>query len=490
MRSDFRVALFIPDGVALRNFVLGRFLEELAPEAEVDLYHNLPPHLAEQYAAATPEKVTWQPILEYSQSRAVSVLQSCLAYAHMYWANTHSMRRAVSRPVRAPLKTQMLVQSCRLVGRMSADPRRIEWMDALHFSLVRRHRAVDAYKRLFDKTKPSVVFSGCQRPFNVLPAILAAKELGIPTATFIVSWDNLSSKGRIVAPYDHYLVWSANMRRELLQYCPHVRAENVHIVGTPQFDPYQDAELLWDRAEFFRRIGGDPDRPLICFSGGDAGTCPEDPEHVRILLEMIRSGKIRGNPQVLVRPSPVDDGKRYDAVRRNFPELIFLLPAWTHARPGDWTRVTPSAEDVQFLTNLVHYSDMNVNLGSTMTLDFGLHDKPVVNVAFDVADPPLFGMPVYDYYYKYEHFRPVVEFGASRIARKEDQLPGCINAYLENPALDREGRRRLVDLHVDVPPGQSSRAAVAALMRIGRAESASPQPDAALAGAGLPGNER
>ena len=29
VRSDFRVALFIPDGVALRNFVLGRFLEEL-----------------------------------------------------------------------------------------------------------------------------------------------------------------------------------------------------------------------------------------------------------------------------------------------------------------------------------------------------------------------------------------------------------------------------------------------------------------------------
>ncbi len=468
MTSPLRVALFIPDGVALRNFVLGRFLKELVAKGPVDLYHNLPEQVASKYASATPEGVEWQPILDYRQSRAVSALQSCLAYAHMYWANTHSMQRAVNRPVRASLRTKMLVKSCRLVGRMSAEPRRIELMDAFHFSLVRRQHEVDAYRRLFEKTKPSVVFSGCQRPFSVLPAVLAAKQMGIPTATFIVSWDNLSSKGRIVAPYDHFLVWGKNMRNELLRYLPHVPERNIHIVGTPQFDPYADPDLLWTREDFFQRIGGDLARPLICFSGGDAGTCPEDPDHVRILLQMIRDGRIRRNPQVLVRPSPVDDGARYDSVRRDFPELMFVRPQWTHTRAGDWTRVIPSAEDMQFLTNLAHYADMNVNLGSTMTLDFGLHDKPVVNVAFDVADPPLFGMPVYDYYYNYEHFRPVVEFGASKIARAADQLPGCVNAYLEDPALDREGRRRLVDLHIDVPAGQSSRATVAALERIAR----------------------
>ncbi len=464
--APFRIALLIPDGVALRNFVLGNFLCELPASGAVDLYHNMPQATADLYAAATPKNVAWQPMLEFHQSRAVSTLQTCLAYAHMYWANTHSMRRAASRPVRAALKTQLRVQSCRLVGRMNADPKRIELMDALHIALVKRHHEVNAYKRLFEKTKPSVVFSGCQRPSNVLPAIIAAKELGIPTATFIVSWDNLSSKGRIVAPYDHFLVWSENMRRELLLYFPHVKNENIHVVVIPQFDPYNDPALMWDRKDFFERIGGDPERPLICFSGGDVGTCPEDQEHVRILLEGIRSDTIRHNPQVLVRPSPVDEGKRYDTVRRDFPELIYQQPKWTHSKAGDWSRVTPSAEEIQFLTNLVHYSDMNVNLGSTMTLDFGLHDKPVVNVAFDVADPPLFGMPVYDYYYRYEHFLPVVEFGASKIARSADQLPGFINAYLDDPALDREGRRKLVDLHVNVPPGQSSKATVAALKRI------------------------
>ena len=65
MTSKLRVALFIPDGVAVRNFVLGRFLNELVSKGPVDLYHNLPEQVASKYASATPEGVEWQPILDY-----------------------------------------------------------------------------------------------------------------------------------------------------------------------------------------------------------------------------------------------------------------------------------------------------------------------------------------------------------------------------------------------------------------------------------------
>jgi hypothetical protein len=469
MSGEFRAALFVPDGVGIRNFVLGPFLKELARRAHVDLFHILPEDLAARYAAASPAGIDWQPLSGLKQGRTISLLQSSLAYAHMYWANTGSMQRAVRKPVRGRFTRRMFIRSARALGRAGAEPRCIRAIDAVHVTLVERLEEVRAYRRLFERTKPSVVFSTSQRhysEYSLLAAVVAARQLGIPTATFIVSWDNLSSKGRIVAPFDHYFVWSRTMREELRKYYPQISEDRIHVVGTPQFDPYGDPGLLWSREEFFRRIGGDAARRLICFSGGDAETCPEDPEHVRVLLEQIRSGRIRGNPQVLVRPSPADDGARYRAVRARFPELIFAPPAWLHPRGGDWTRIIPEPDDIAFLANLTHHADLNVNLGSTMTLDFGLHDKPVVNVAFDIADPPLFGMPVYDYYYHYEHFLPVVAFGASRIARAAEALPEHINAYLENPALDREGRRRLVDLHVDVRPGESSRWTVEALERI------------------------
>jgi hypothetical protein len=84
----------------------------------------------------------------------------------------------------------------------------------------------------------------------------------------------------------------------------------VHVVGTPQFAPYADLHLQLSRKEFFFRFGADPGRPLICYSRGDAGTCPEDPDHVRVLMDLVLSGRIQGQPQVIVRPTPVDDARR------------------------------------------------------------------------------------------------------------------------------------------------------------------------------------
>jgi hypothetical protein len=255
------------------------------------------------------------------------------------------------------------------------------------------------------------------------------------------------------------------MRQELLEYYPDVAAQRAHVVGTPQFDPYADASLLWSREEFFRVIGGDAARPLICYSGGDAGGCPEDPRHVEVLLGLVRSGQIRGRPQVLVRPTPVDDGSRYRAVREQYPEMIFAQPAWVHAEPGNWARCIPRAEDVRFLANLTQHADLNVNFASTMTLDFAIHDRPVVNVAFDVASPPPLGRPIWDFY-GFDHYRPVVEMGAARSARSPWQLAEQVNRYLDDPGLEHRERRRFVELEVGVPIGQSSGRVVETLKRI------------------------
>ena len=68
----------------------------------------------------------------------------------------------------------------------------------------------------------------------------------------------------------------------------------------------------------------------------------------------------------------------------------------------------------------VHFS--NIEGSGYKTLEEGQ------NVAFDVADPPVFGQPVWDYYYSFEHYRPVVALGAARFARTREQLAEHINA--------------------------------------------------------------
>lgn len=328
---------------------------------------------------------------------------------------------------------------------------------------------MEGYRHLFATVRPDVLFCSHQRPPEIVAPVLAARELGIPTATFIFSWDNLTSKGRIAAPFDHYLVWSDCMAEELLRYYPDVTRRQVHVVGTPQFDPYDDDDLRLSRDDYFRQIGADPARPLICYSGGDAGNCPDDPHHVRLLLELIRSGRIKGGPQVILRPSPVDPGNRYAQVRAEFPELLYAPPAWSHTRAGAWAGVIPRASDVTFLANLTYHSSLNINVASTMTLDFAIHDRPVVNLAFDMSQPPAAGMPLRRYY-DFEHYRPVAEFGAARISYSPEQLADHVNAYLADPGLDRENRRRLVELEVQLPLGKSAERILETLGRLGRGQ--------------------
>ncbi len=461
------LALLIPDGVGARNFLIGPFLRMACENWETHIFHHIPENRLATYSNGLSEKIHWREFDDYRETPVSATLRYSLGYAHMHWGDTQAMRYVRSLPVKGSWRRRAGQYAARLVGRVAASPAGIKTLDRLLCRTAGRRPEVERYHRILQKIKPRALFCSHQRPPDILPLVLAARSLGIPTATFIFSWDNLTSKGRIAAPFDHYLVWSERMRDELLRFYPDVSAERIHVTGTPQFDPYADHSLLLSREEFFSRIGADPSRPMLCYSGGDAMTAPEDHLHIRALMELIREMRVKNNPQVILRPTPVDDGNRYEQVRRDFPELIYARPDWIHTVPGEWSRVIPSPEDALFLANLTHHADINVNLASTMTLDFAIHDRPVVNIAFDIADPPPLGKPLWDFYYRFEHYQPVVEMGAAGFARSRNELAERINAYLDDPSLDREARRRLVDLEVGVPIGQSSRKIIEVLKLIG-----------------------
>jgi hypothetical protein len=460
------LALIIPDGVGVRNFVLGKLLRILPEGTSAHVFHGVPDDLLAPIRSGINGNTDWHRMVRFRPGRLTDILQGSLSYAQMYWAKTVAMRHTLSVPIRGSCGRRVLQRTKKMIGWAVAEPGRMQFLEKIVDTAVRSTPEAEFWRRQFRSLKPGVVFCSQQLAFDAIPAVVAAKELGIPTAAFIFSWDNLTSKGRIVAPFDYYFVWSEYMKRELLHYYPRVSPDRVHIVGTPQFDPYADQSLILTREEFCSRLGADPARRLICYSGGDAGTCPEDPKHVNVLMELIRSGVIRGNPQVVLRPVPVDDGERYQWVRAKHPELIYSHPQWKRGGKGDWSLFFPMPEDIQLLSNLTFHADLNVNLGSTMTLDFGIHDKPVVNVAFDMSDPPIFGMPVYDFYYKYEHLQPVLKCKATRVARSPEQFAEFVNSYLENPSLDREGRRQLIELQIDVPLGSSTGRLIKALQDI------------------------
>lgn len=461
-----RSVLIFPDGFGIRNFVLGGFLQLLAEQSEIVVFHTAPEHLVPLYTRDN-KSVSWKPLRPVSETPFTFFRRRTLHFSHMHWVKTESMRRSLQRKPTGTWKNRLLINTAKTVGAAFATPHGIQLLDRWHSAGFRRTEAYRYYLEFFRNFRPEVLFSSNQWIPETGPAAVAASDLGIPTVTFIFSWDNMTTKGRVIVPFDYYFVWSDLMRDELLQFYPDVSERQVKTIGTPQFDPYADDTLIWSRESFFERVGVDPDRPLICYCGGHVSTHPDEDKYLAILAALVRSREIKENPQIIFRPAPTDPLERFHEVLTKYPEITLCKPAWHH--PKDPRKIysrVPLPEDSQLLANLVFYTDININIASTMTIDFAIRDKPSVNPAFDVSSPLPHGKPIWDYYYQFDHYQPVVKLQAARFPRSAAEMAEDINNYLDNPALDREGRRGLIELEIGRPIGLASKACVDGLREI------------------------
>lgn len=453
------VLLLVPDGVSVRNFLLTGLPDRLAQDGSVDVLLGVGLSAHPEVKCSSIRHL--EELSPYPERLIEAPIRRTLEYSHMRWCDTAGTRFMLGAPIPGSGRSRLLRRAAKGVSTLTASERGLLRVARMHDAVADRRPEVETYVDLLGAWRTDVVLCAHQRPIVIQPVVMAARRLGVPTATFIFSWDNLTTKGRIAAPFDHYFVWSDQMATELVRYYPDVADSRVHVVGSPQFEPYADPNLVWDRERFFRSLGLDVNRPVICYSGSDTLGSPEDPEHLRIVCEKIRSGQIVGNPQVVLRPAPVDTSDRFAEVLDRYP-VVLSRPAWRDPGKG-WAAVAPTREDMELLVNLTLYADLNINMASTMTLDFALHDTPVVNIGYDVDA----SKNLAPRYYEFDHYRPVVEFGAARLAKNPDALADAVNAYLADPTLDREARARFVDYELRIRPGGSVPAIARALAEIG-----------------------
>jgi hypothetical protein len=254
------------------------------------------------------------------------------------------------------------------------------------------------------KEKPAMVFCTNQRTMLAVAPILAAQDLGIPTASVIYSWDNLPKATKIVEP-DFYFVWSDYMKKELAYYYPHVKEEQIIVTGTPQFEPHFDPELLVSKEVFFEQYGLDLNKKYICFSGDDLVSSPHDPVYLddtaKAIRELNRNGHQLG---IVFRRCPVDFSDRFDAVlEKNKDVVIPIVPKWKKIAEG-WDSILPTKEDLVLQMNTIFHTELVVNLGSSMVFDYVAFEKPCAYFNYNVANE-LYKRWAAEKVYNFMHFR-------------------------------------------------------------------------------------
>jgi hypothetical protein len=236
------------------------------------------------------------------------------------------------------------------------------------------------------KENPAVVFCTNQRITSAVACILAAQDLGIPTATFIFSWDNLP-KGTKIIETDYYFVWSEHMKNELQYYYPYVKEDQIKVTGTPQFVTHFDNEIIESKEVFYKKHNLDFNKKYICFSGDDVTTSPNDPRYLSDVVDAVKSLNEKGNNLgILFRRCPVDFSNRFDAILNDNKNLITCLdPKWQKIGEG-WNTILPTKEDLTLQMNTIFHSELVINLGSSMVFDFAAFDKPCGFINYDVPN--------------------------------------------------------------------------------------------------------
>src|SRR5437867_2246392 len=157
--ASARLALLVPDGIGVRNFVLGPFLREAGRRWAVDVLHDIPEPVRQCLRDTLPAgPVQWHALRPGGDDRLQEFLRKALGYAHMAWVRTGLMNLRLRQPIEATRwRRRAFTSTARLVGRAAASRSGMRILDHLHCAAARRAPGVEHYRRLFEELQPSVL---------------------------------------------------------------------------------------------------------------------------------------------------------------------------------------------------------------------------------------------------------------------------------------------------------------------------------------------
>ena len=413
-----------------RMILFNNFLPTLAKHADVYLWANA--FNNPSYQNIDIEGVHVQPLPHVKDMRfPLQMLRRLNDYAwdakkltksrDMFFKHT---REENMTPMLKSIKAMARIENA--IGLASFTEKVSEWM------YTKEVRSPEAIK-LLQEIKPAMLL--CMSPFRKdEPGIVAAsRKLGIPTLTYITSWDNLTTKNRYMFSYDGYLLWSKSMQDQLSVLYPQSRNKPQYIIGAPQYDIFKNNKYVQTKNEFCEANGLNPDLPIILYTLGSPNLVNEYPG-AREFLKEAAKGRM-GDIQVVVRAHPL---------HLNDPELPSLLELYSktvlqtsNPKKGSKSFTHDENQIVEWV-NTFKYSDIVINLASTVAIDAAIFDRPVINLNFDPSGEK--DQMVKEINAISDHFAPIAASNGMWEVNNYEEMVEAVNGYLKDPSLHREGR--------------------------------------------------
>lgn len=404
MVNNNKIILLFPDGVGIRNYLYSDVFKGM--EQQLALLHAFDATTIQAVKDITDIDESYT-IPKYKETIKEKFYRELICLTRL----KHNAK-LVNNPTiltnwktnHSTLKNKVFYKAVAITALLINSYKQILNLEKKYQKAIRFTTFYKEIETILKELQPAQLFCSHQRGVQCAPIFAAASDLGIKTTTVIYSWDNLP-KARMALQANQYLVWSAYMKEELQLYYPEIESSQINVTGTPQFECYQNPQNIIPKDDFYSKYNLNPNKKIICFSGDDVKTSPDDPQYLVDLAEQLVVNGLDSTYQILLRRCPVDISGRFEKVIEKFPQLIKQAPPlWNFEAGSSWTTIYPLTEDVSLLVSTAYYSDLVVNLGSTMAFDFAMFQKPCVYINYDQAekvDPKWSVKTIYEF----QHFR-------------------------------------------------------------------------------------
>lgn len=436
MNTKNKILLLFPDGVGIKNYLYTDVFE--TSKEKLILFHNFDKNTEKEISKITniDELVK---IPKYSESIIEKFLRELICLLRLQ--NNASLTQNSTilsnwKKKHNSLKNRVFYKVIEFCAKFSSKYKHILALENKYEHAIRNTSFYKEIKLILKNINPEVIFCSHQRGLQCATIFAVAKDLGIKTTTVIYSWDNLP-KARLALRADQYLVWSDYMKEEMHLYYPEIDQSCIKVTGTPQFECYLEESNIISKAVFFEKYNLDIGKKIICFSGDDVLTSPDDPKYLNDLAEELTKNGLEQEYQILLRRCPVDISGRYEPIVAKYPELIKQAPPfWNFDKSNNWTTIYPLREDVKLLVSTAFYSCLVINVGSTMAFDFGMFNKPCVFINYDQKQKVNADWSVKTIY-QFQHFRSMPNKNAIKWWNTKEEISNIVkDANFEKEMLD------------------------------------------------------
>ncbi len=404
-REKKTLALVLPDGITLRNFVYSSFIEEASKDFRLVIFHFVDKSVFKEIDEKLTNQITFYKIETFREGILAKVYRYAKLKASLLlnfksdpnptFLNNFPAYKKYAFPERMLFRlSELLATNATQKKVESLEKLHVKWFDTGNKSEI--HNA----REIITKENVSIVLNAHQRDVKSLPVMRAAQWLNIKTVNFIYSWDNLP-KGRMAVPADHFFVWSDHMKSEMNRYYPDIKNERISVTGTPQFEFYHRFTKT-PREKFAAKHGLDPDKKWYLYSGDMTDASPFDQHYLEDVYNAWCASNEKENTQLVFRRAPTDNTGRFNEVLAKCPEIVAIEPLWKQFGKHSMTFAV-SKEDVQMLVDIIEHCYTAVNFGSTMAHDFAQRKKRVFYINYE---HPLNKHDTWTsaFFYRYTHF--------------------------------------------------------------------------------------